>query len=72
MNYVNNFNQCINDCCIFNEKHTFYDIDYNNKAKDTLAAIKSKYPSAVKYVKVDGGYVAFDTWDDYNVWKKQK
>ena len=27
---------------------------------------------ACKIVKVEGGYMAFESWDDYKVWKNQK
>jgi hypothetical protein len=39
------------------------------KARKT--AVK-KAPWASKIVKVDGGYMAFEGWDDYNTWKNQK
>ena len=27
---------------------------------------------ACKIVKVEGGYMAFESWDDYKIWKNQK
>ena len=27
---------------------------------------------ASKIVKVEGGYMAFESWDDYKIWKNQK
>lgn len=27
---------------------------------------------ASKIVKVEGGYMAFESWDDYNTWKNQR
>ena len=29
-------------------------------------------PDAAKLVKVNGGYMAFDSIDDYETWKRQK
>lgn len=34
-------------------------------------AVKA-YPSALKILKVEGGYTALDTWSDYQVWQKTK
>jgi len=29
-------------------------------------------PWACKIVKVEGGYMAFESWEDFKVWKNQK
>lgn len=31
-----------------------------------------KAPWACKIVKVTGGYMAFESWDDFETWKNQK
>ena len=36
--------------------------------KDAVAAM----PWAAKIVKVDGGYMGFESADDYTVWRNQK
>lgn len=41
------------------------------EAKDRKEAQK-KAPWAAKIVKVEGGYRAFESTQDYEVWKKQK
>ena len=33
---------------------------------------KRKCPWACKVVKVVGGFMAFESWDDYGVWRNQK
>lgn len=38
----------------------------NRKQVDKLC------PWASKIVKVDGGWMAFESWDDYRTWKNQK
>lgn len=38
----------------------------------TRKQARKQYPSAAVIVKVDGGYMAFDTATDYETWKKQK
>ena len=27
---------------------------------------------ACKIIKIEGGYMAFESWDDYKIWKNQK
>lgn len=34
--------------------------------------VKKDYPEAVKIVKVDGGYMVFESQADYETWKNQK
>ena len=38
----------------------------------TRKQVKEDYPDHVKIVKVTGGYVVFETWDDYETKKKKK
>lgn len=38
----------------------------------TAKEAKKLAPEAVKVVKVEGGYMAFSTWDAYKTWKNQK
>ncbi|MCK9597881.1 MAG: hypothetical protein M0R06_02500 [Sphaerochaeta sp.] len=38
----------------------------------TLAEAKKLAPWAAKIVRVDGGFLAFESPDDYRVWKNQK
>lgn len=38
----------------------------------TLQAAKKAAPWAEKIVKVEGGYHAFESIQDYETWKKQK
>jgi len=38
----------------------------------TRREAERKAPDAAKIVKVTGGYMAFDTHDDYETWRKQK
>ena len=33
---------------------------------------KKAAPWAAKIRKVDGGFIAFESWTDYEVWKNQK
>ena len=40
----------------------------NENRKQVVAA----HPEAAKIVKVCGGYMVFETMDDYATWKKQK
>lgn len=46
-------------------RKTFIQVDSRKQAKDTA-------PWAAKIVKVDGGYVAFESIADYETWRKQK
>ena len=41
--------------------------EYGSKAN-----VQKEYPSATKIVKVTGGWAVFETWTDYETWKKQK
>ena len=34
--------------------------------------VVAEYPSAVKIIKVYGGYMVFDSMSDYATWKNQK
>ncbi len=36
-----------------------------------MAQARDTAPWAAKIVKVDGGYMAFESIDDYNTWKRQ-
>jgi hypothetical protein len=38
----------------------------------TRKTAKKKAPSAAKIVKVEGGYLAFEFYTDYEIWKNQK
>lgn len=38
----------------------------------TAAQARKLAPWAAKVVKVGGGYMAFESVEDYRVWKKQK
>lgn len=38
----------------------------------TRKEVVKEYPDHVKIVKVTGGYAVFETWTDYETWKKQK
>ena len=40
--------------------------------KTNYRQVKRVFPFAAKIVKVDGGYIAFETVEDYKRWKKQK
>lgn len=40
------------------------------RAKSKMAA-KAKCSWAVKIIRVEGGYQAFESWDDYQTWKNQ-
>ena len=31
-----------------------------------------EYPEAEKILKVEGGYMVFDTYDDYLTWRRQR
>lgn len=33
--------------------------------------VRGAYPSVADIVEVDGGWIIFDTHDDYEVWKSQ-
>ncbi len=38
----------------------------------SAAFVKQAYPSAYKIEKVDGGWMVFETINEYNTWKRQK
>jgi len=38
----------------------------------TLAEVKAAEPNAAKIVKVEGGWLVFDSQTDYETWRKQK
>lgn len=44
------------------EKHNIY---WRRKATDAM-------PYASKIVPVVGGYIGFESWNDYELWKNQK
>ena len=39
---------------------------------DKRKEVVKEYPEAEKIVKVDGGYMAFETIEEYETWKNQK
>ncbi|MBR2771266.1 MAG: hypothetical protein IKD78_04550 [Bacteroidales bacterium] len=47
--------------------HLCYETDYKNRK-----AVSEAYPAATKIVKVCGGWMVFDFWTDYEIWKNQK
>ena len=52
-----------------------HDKDYampGEKAYKSAKEVKADYPSAVKVVKVCGGWAVFEYWADYETWKNQK
>ena len=52
--------------------------DGGGKMKKALIICKTRKTAvkraawACKIVKVEGGYMAFESWDDYKIWKNQK
>ena len=40
--------------------------------KLTRARAVDEMSGMCKVVKVCGGYIGFETWDDYQIWKNQK
>lgn len=42
------------------------------KKKGVYAALDVIAPWACKFVRVCGGYQAFENWTDYEIWRKQK
>lgn len=34
--------------------------------------VKKAYPAAVVVKRVTGGWAVFETWTDYEVWRRQK
>ena len=40
--------------------------------KLTRARAVDEMSGTCKVVKVCGGYIGFETWDDYQIWKNQK
>ena len=40
--------------------------------KMTRTMVQKLAPWAAKIIKVDGGYMAFESLDDYKTWKNQK
>ncbi len=36
------------------------------------AAVAAEYPAAAKIAKASGGWMVFESYTDYLVWKKQK
>ena len=41
--------------------------DYTN-----LKSVRDAYPGATKIVRVDGGWLVFETTTDYNTWVNQR
>ena len=41
---------------------------YATKRADAVKA----YPGAAKIIKVDDAYIAFDTIEDYEIWRNQR
>ena len=35
-------------------------------------AVVAEHPEAVKIVRVEGGWAVFDTYEDYEMWRRQK
>ena len=48
----------------------FYECSEHN-AKNRKKAM-DEMPDASKVVAVVGGYLGFESWDDYEIWKNQK
>lgn len=44
----------------------------DEKYYKNLKEVESEFPAAVKIVKVEGGWVVFETWPDYVIWTEQK
>lgn len=38
---------------------------------DCIEAVESEYPSASDVVEVDGGWMVFETHDDFETWSRQ-
>lgn len=53
-----------------NMKKGFYECDEHNR-KNRKKAIE-EMPYASKIVAVVGGYLGFESWTDYEIWKNQK
>lgn len=57
--------------------HYLHDDEYRilhgrKQSSLTRKVAKSLYPDAAAIKRVTGGYAVFDTWTDYETWKKQK
>lgn len=48
----------------------FYECEEHNH-RNRMKAI-DEMPYASKVVAVDDGYMGFESWDDYEIWKNQK
>ena len=48
----------------------FYECNEHNR-KNRKKAI-GEMPYASKIIAVVGGYLGFESWDDYEIWKNQK
>ena len=53
-----------------NMRQGFYECIEHNR-KNRKKAI-DEMPYASKVVAVVGGYIGFESWDDYEIWKNQK
>lgn len=54
-----------------------FDYDYRllhgrKQSRLTREFVKGLYPDAAAIKRVTGGYAVFETWTDYETWKKQK
>ena len=47
----------------------FYECEHNRKNRKKAI---DGMPYASKVVAVVGGYMGFESWDDYEIWKNQK
>lgn len=43
------------------------DSDYASRRE-----VVAEYPEAAKIVRVEGGWAVFDTYEDYETWRRQK
>lgn len=48
----------------------FYECDEHNRKNRKMAI--DEMPYASKIIAVVGGYLGFESWDDYHTWKNQK
>lgn len=50
---------------------TAFYVCYEHNRKNRKKAIK-EMPYASKVIAVVGGYLGFESWSDYEIWKNQK
>ena len=55
----------------FISKEEILEVQATNKC-GVKAAVEIIAPWASKIVRVCGGYKAFESWTDYEIWRKQK